>query len=290
VGAFSISERYPLLVLSHVQAAPLLAARQSGQASATTSADLGLSTLEARLEPQGVAFPTGEQVTWAGLETIQSNPSACFQIEGGAPKMIRGFSELTGRYYSLYPTRSAPTLLVAGFPMHRIKDTDPHRDTLSKIKAIAPVGGRVLDTTTGLGYTAIEAARTASHVTSLELDPVAQDMARLNPWSQALFDNPKISLMIGDSFEASERFEAGAFSCIIHDPPTFRLAGDLYSGEFYRQAFRVLKTRGRMFHYIGDPESQSGRRVSRGVVRRLQEAGFSRVKPAPAAFGVVAYK
>jgi len=174
--------------------------------------------------------------------------------------------------------------------MHRIKDTDPHRDTLSKIKTIKPVVGRVLDTATGLGYTAIEAAKTAEHVTTVELDPVAQGIARLNPWSQALFNNPKITQLIGDSFEEIEHFADETFSCIIHDPPTFSLAGDLYSAEFYRQSFRVLKRRGRMFHYIGDPESKSGARTTRGVARRLQEAGFGRVVHKPRAFGVLAYK
>jgi predicted methyltransferase len=77
---------------------------------------------------------------------------------------------------------------------------------------------------------------------------------------------------------------------IIHDPPMFSLAGDLYSLGFYRQAFRVLKNNGRMFHYAGDPQSKSGARVTAGVMRRLQEAGFRRVVRAPRAFGVVAYK
>ena len=70
----------------------------------------------------------------------------------------------------------------------------------------------------------------------------------------------------------------------------FSLAGDLYSLAFYQQAFRVLKQNGRIFHYIGDPESRSGARVTAGVIRRLQDAGFERVVRVPRAFGVVASK
>ncbi len=70
----------------------------------------------------------------------------------------------------------------------------------------------------------------------------------------------------------------------------FSLAGDLYSGEFYRDLYRLLKRRGRLFHYIGDLESRSGRNVVKGVVRRLGEAGFARIVRKPGAFGVVAYK
>ncbi|NLD73912.1 MAG: spermine synthase, partial [Chloroflexi bacterium] len=47
---------------------------------------------------------------------------------------------------------------------------------------------------------------------------------------------------------------------------------------------------GRLFHYVGDPDSKSGRSVTRGVVQRLGEAGFRDVRPRPQAFGVLARK
>jgi predicted methyltransferase len=68
------------------------------------------------------------------------------------------------------------------------------------------------------------------------------------------------------------------------------LAGDLYSGEFYAECCRILRPTGKMFHYIGDPDSKSGARTTKGAVRRLQEAGFRRIAPRPQAFGVAAYK
>src|SRR5258708_23084216 len=107
---------------------------------------------------------------------------------------------------SLMPAEKAPSMLIAGFVMHRIKDIDPHEDTLRKIAAIAPVVGRVLDTATGLGYTAIEAAKTAQQVVTIELDPAAQEMARLNPWSHALFDNPRIQQQTADALQVVPDF------------------------------------------------------------------------------------
>jgi hypothetical protein len=174
--------------------------------------------------------------------------------------------------------------------MHRVQDITPDQDTLRKVRTIAPLGGRVLDTCTGLGYTSIEAAKTAEEVVTVELDPSVLDVARLNPWSQKLFESPKIQQIIGDTVEVIQTFEKETFARILHDPPMLSLAGELYSAEFYRHLVRVLRTRGRVFHYIGDPDSRSGRNTARGVVRRLQEAGFSRVIRKPAAFGVVAYK
>ncbi len=278
-----------MTILSLYQAAALLEACHAGYPTAVTSLDLGLTTTEVTLTPERLILPD-QVLPWCEIEEITRHDTACFVVENGHAQMIRGFSDLTGRVYGLMPTETAPTMLISGLPMHRIKGTDPHKDTLAKIKAIAPITGRVLDTCTGLGYTAIEAAKTAERVITVELDPTAQKMARVNPWSRSLFDDPKIEQITGDAFEVITSFDDGDFHVILHDPPMLSLAGELYSGEFYAECFRVLRRNGKLFHYIGDPDSRSGARTTRGVVRRLQEAGFTRVVPKPQAFGVAAYK
>jgi uncharacterized protein len=279
-----------MVVLSHYQAKAILNAQHKGMGSVNISIDLGLSTTQLLLNAQGMQLPDGSFLKWGDIEEIAKSTSSCYVIEEGSPRAIQFYSELTDRVYSLYPTLRAPTMLVSGIPMHRIKDTDPHQDTLEKIQAIKPLVGQVLDTATGLGYTTIEAIRTAEHVTTIELDPAALSVCRLNPWSQGLFDNPKITQVIGDSFDVVAEMEAGRFTRVIHDPPAFSLAGDLYSGEFYRELYRVMRNRSQLFHYIGDPESKSGRSITAGVLRRLEQAGYRQVRRAPRAFGVVAVK
>lgn len=278
------------IVLSYIQVQPLLAARQRGEQSLTVSPDLGRSTVTVTLTPEGILFPGGERLSWQNIEKINKSHANCFIVEGESIKTIQVFSEYTNRVCSLLPTRGTPSMLIAGFTMHRIVDIDPLQDTLKKIATISPIVGNILDTATGLGYTAIEAARTAQHVVTIELDPGAQQIARLNPWSQELFDNPKITQIMGDAFEVVPTFADAYFDRIIHDPPVFSLAGELYSGAFYQQLFRVLKRGGRLFHYIGDLNSKSSGTVSKGVLRRLQEAGFTRVVRRPEAYGVVASK
>ena len=278
------------IILSHVQAQPIVQARDRGESSTMTSLDLGLTTSRVLLESKGISFLDGTWLPWREVSEIIDHESVCFVVEDHAAVKVQRFSDLFNRFYSLMPTERAPTLLISGILMHRVKGIDPHQDTIRKVQTIRPITGRVLDTCTGLGYTAIEAAKTADQVTTIELDPTVLEVARLNPWSRQLFDDPKIQQVVGDSSDQIESFEDEAFSRIIHDPPTFSLAGDLYSGEFYRHIFRVVKQKGRVFHYIGDLESRSGRNVTRGVVRRLQEAGFSRIVRKPAAFGLVAYK
>jgi predicted methyltransferase len=279
-----------LPVLSHYQAEELLAGRAAHAASVTTSLDLGRTRAEIGLGVDGVHLPAGELLGWATIEKIAASENQCFSLDDGEARAIQIFSAVTNWARSLYPTSGAPTTLVAGFPMHRIKDTDPWEDTRTKVAALAPVTGSVLDTATGLGYTAIELTRTAAHVTTIELDPAALELAQLNPWSRELFDNPAITQFLGDAFELVPSFADDAFERILHDPPTFSLAGELYSEEFYRELCRVLVKGGLLFHYVGDPGSKFGKRMTTGVVRRLREAGFRRVSPRPEAFGVLATK
>ena len=114
--------------------------------SAVVSPDLGLSTVTVTLDDSGVAFPDGERLSWADAERIADSDVSCFALEsapdGDQIRKIQAFSATTNRHCSLMPTDGAPTLLLAGFPMHRIKGIDPRGDTLNKIKAARSVRRR----------------------------------------------------------------------------------------------------------------------------------------------------
>ncbi|MBK8029471.1 MAG: spermine synthase [Chloroflexi bacterium] len=278
-----------MIVLSHFQIKPLLVARKRGELTAVTSPDLGLTSIQVPVQGERITFADGASLSWEDAEEITEQEVACFALEGDTIRKIQAFSDVTNRHCSLMPTESAPTILIAGFPMHRIKGTNPFQDTLTKIKAANPTGA-VLDTSMGLGYTAIQAAHTAEKVITIELDPAVMEVARQNPWSRELFASPKIERRIADSFDEVSTFRPETFARIIHDPPTMQLAGDLYSGEFYRELHRILKPNGRLFHYIGDLESPFGARVAKGVIDRLGKAGFRSVTRRNEAFGVVAVK
>ncbi len=280
----------PLIVLSHYQANTLLAARQAGETKPLVSLDLALTQTTVACDEDGVHLPDNNFLDWHQIEAIADDENSCFLIEGGEATKIQRFSEENNRHYTLYPTPSAPTLLISGIPMHRIKESNPHQDTLTKVQTIKPLVGRVLDTATGLGYTAIQAAKTADRVVTVEFDPAVLEVTRCNPWSQALFDNPKIEQHIGDSDDVIRTFADGSFDRILHDPPMFNLAGHLYGADFYRELYRVLDRRGRLFHYIGNPDSKSGAMTTRGVMRRLDEVGFQRIERRPLAFGVIGFK
>ena len=274
-----------MTVVSHFQTQEILAAR--GQGAVETSLDLGLSRVEVELTADGAVFPEGV-VGWKRLEKTLKSDKKCYRVEDGGLRQISAHSETTGWVRSLCPTAGAPTMLVSGFPMHRIKDTEPWADTEEKIGCLGKVHGEVLDTATGLGYTAILAARRgASKVVTVELDPTGLEICRQNPWSKDLFALEAIESVVGDSVEWVKGCEAGRFSAVVHDPPTKQFGGAMYSEAFYRDVLRVLSRKGEFFHYIGDPKSGLGRSMTEGVIRRMKSAGFSVVERVAGAFGVV---
>lgn len=287
-------EKHPI-VLSHIQADQLLEARRGEERVAHVSLDLGRTHQSLSLEGERVVMPGGAWLDWAHVAEVADNPNGCYAVVGANQiDKVQRFSPEFNRLYTLMPASATaecpPTMLISGIPMHRIKDTDPQKDTKAKIAAVKPFTGPVLDTATGLGYTAIAAAQSGQHITTIELDPAVIEICRLNPWSKELFERPNITQLLGDADDVVRTQESEAFTQIIHDPPMFSLAGHLYSADFYRELLRVLRKRGRLFHYIGNPDSKSGRSVTNGVVRRLQEVGFSRIRPRPQAFGVIAHK
>ncbi len=276
-------------VLSWYEVRPLMEARQQGKTTVETSPDLGRHRVPVSLDARGARFPGGWLLTWEEAETILAHPNLCYRLTPEGIQPLQAFSELTGRAVQLYPTGRAPTVLLSGIAMHRVRGTDPWTDTQNKMRAARPRGW-VLDTCMGLGYTAIQAAHRAERVVTIELDPAVWELARANPWSQELFTLPNILKIHGDIYDLVWGFPDAAFHVVIHDPPLFSLAGELYGRDFYRELWRVLRPGGRLFHYVGNPETRMGRNVTRGVMERLREVGFQHVRKAPHAFGVIAVK
>lgn len=276
------------VVVSHLELRPLWEAYRQGREEAVTTPDLGRTRVSVRLTPRGIVYPNKVCLSWEAVQEILRHEGVCYRVDGKGIRRLQVFSPVTGRVVALYPTGSAPTVTLSGVPMHRIKEVDPWQDTEAKIRAVRP-RGRVLDTCTGLGYTALAAARRGAFVLTVELDPAVLALARENPWSEELFSSPRIWVIQADVAVLIQALPQGTFDVVVHDPPMFALAGELYSLTFYREVYRVLRPGGRLFHYVGSPEKKMARNVTRGVIERLRAAGF-RVQNVPRAFGVLAHK
>ena len=234
----------------------------------------------------GVVLPDGSVVSLEDLEEVSGRDDAVFFVEGGS---VFQAAVSYGGFLKLLPTAGAPTLEIDGVRMHRTVGTTPEVDARVKLDALGVDGGRVLDTCTGLGYTALEALRRgAEHVVSVERRAGVLRLAGLNPWSAGLFSDGRMSLVLGDSGGLVGGFPEGGFEYVVHDPPSLSHAGHLYAGAFYALLFRVLHPGGRLFHYTGEPGSRRRRvDVRRGVIGRLRGVGFVGVRWVGGALGVV---
>ena len=212
----------------------------------------------------------------------------------------RGIVEPLAVYHDGYlqlrflPDSGETTLVIDGLLMHRVQDTTPSLDAEAKVRAARVAqGSTVLDVCTGLGYTALAALRAgAGRVYSIELRADVLWLAQHNPLSWGL-TSPRATLLLGDATHVIRFLREGVFDRVIHDPPRFNVAGDLYSLEFYSHLFRVLRPGGLLFHYTGEPMKRRGRGrgpVVRGVIERLRRAGFRVLGYDRRALGVVAVK
>ena len=263
------------MILAHYQALQLLEAKKRGLKSVDVSLDLNISKAEIKVENDYFIFPDNQRLEVSQLKKPIKDRDSCFLVRDNSLVKVQLFSQDTNRFYKLVPTKDAPTIEISGIRMHVTKGMTPMEDTKKKIESIMPIKGIVLDTCMGLGYTAVLASKYSDFVFTCEKDGNVMEIARFNPWSRELFGNKKINIINADILKQIKIFKDGMFDAVIHDPPRLNLASELYSLDFYRQLFRVLKKGGRLYHYTGSPGSKNRKiNLAGNVSKRLKQSGF----------------
>ncbi|MDH5176814.1 MAG: MnmC family methyltransferase [Gammaproteobacteria bacterium] len=245
----------------------LLEAVAHDAATLECSVDLGRSTTTVTVTPQH----------WEWQAQRYPYPERCkertvYYWSGAAFEPVARYGN---SLIKLVPTEwGPPTFEIDGVKMLPTRHVSPMEDARHKVSLVEPRGRRVLDTCGGLGYFAaccIEGGATL--VQSYEINPDVLWLRSLNPWSPAAV--APLELIHGDISQALAALPDRSFNAILHDPPRFGLAGELYSQAFYDQLARVLQPNGRLFHYTGTPNRlTSGRDVPQEVAGRLRLAGF----------------
>jgi len=205
-------------------------------------------------------------------EKIKDN--FCYFLDDQGLRKIAFFSRVTNKFYKLMPTKDWPTISIASTPMHR-RDS-PKKDSYNKIDLIRPYG-EVLDTCMGLGYTAILASQKAKKVITYERDKTVFMIAKMNPLSKALFMTANISIEKRDVNLAIKEIKSYVFDCIIHDPPTFKISPELFSEQFYKEMYRVLKEKGKVFHYAPLYKVKQGFDFPKKIKEKLKKTGFKNI-------------
>ena len=257
-------------MLARREGEALLAARNAGLPEWQGSLDLGRSQQTAQLDQphwdwRGQRYPYPAK--------LKDRTLYWWDGDGFEP-----VSRYAGKLIKLVPTEwNVPTFEIDGIKMLPTSKESPLDDARRKVALVQPAGKRVLDTCGGLGYFAaccLEAG--VARIDSFEKNEDVLWLRTLNPWSpDPDASEGRLLLQHGDvSGEISSLADA-SFDAVLHDPPRFGIAGELYSQVFYDQLARVLKRGGRLFHYTGSPNRlTSGRDVPREVAKRLEKAGF----------------
>jgi predicted methyltransferase len=185
-------------------------------------------------------------------------------------------ARFTTSLIKLVPTRwGPPTFEIDGIKMLPTAQVSPYADAERKVGLIQPCGKVILDTCGGLGYFAGWCLQgQATQVLSYEKNADVIWLRDLNPWSPEIGSG--LTLTQADIAEHIATLPSASVDAILHDPPRFGIAGELYSQVFYTQLARVLKRNGKLFHYTGTPNKlTSGRDVPSEVANRLRYAGFA---------------
>lgn len=232
------------------------------------SLDLDRSTTRVEITAEG----------WSHAGTAYPWPEHCkdrtiYYWDGHAFQPISRFG---AGLIKLVPTEwGPPTFEIDGIKMLPTAKVSPYADAEIKVGWIQPRNKVVLDTCGGLGYFAAWClAGGAAEIQSFEKNPDVIWLRSLNPWSPPAAG--ALKLIQADVSKAVSLIPDDSIGAILHDPPRFGIAGELYSQEFYNQLNRVLRHKGRLFHYTGMPNKlTSGRDVPAEVAQRLRNAGFS---------------
>ncbi|THD07805.1 class I SAM-dependent methyltransferase [Rhodanobacter lindaniclasticus] len=262
--------RYQGPLLTRQVAEDLLAARDAGAAAWTGSLDLGRSSDTVALLADG----------WRWREAHQPYPGklkdcTVYFLDGAEFAPAARFA---GSLIKLVPTEwGVPTFEIDGIKMLPTAKASPLADAQRKVALVEPRGKLVLDTCGGLGYFAaccLEAG--VARIQSFEKNADVLWLRTLNPWSpDPAASEERLQLEHADVAQAIKQLADASFDALLHDPPRFGIAGELYSQAFYGELARVLRRGGRLFHYTGSPNRlTSGRDVPREVARRLEQAGF----------------
>ena len=265
-----------------------LEAIAKGQTCVQLSTDLNISERDFSLSDQSLVLDEDNRLSINELKKIVKKTQRIYLCRDGDMDPLE---DRSSGYYKLVPTAGAPLLEISGVKMHISKGTDPFISASEMAQQAVRKGDKVLDCCSGLGYAAIAAHRLgASEVLSIELSQQVMGLRAQNPWSDDLGKEGIVQCQ-GSSFELIGTMPATSFDSVIHDPPRFSLAGELYSEEFYGQIFRVLRRDGRLFHYTGNPHMvKKGSSFVDGVIRRLKAVGFRHVEKVEHLMGVKAQK
>ena len=227
--------------------------------------DLGISKTKIKLDKTG--FFINDQLV--KIKKVKEDDKSCYLITENGLEKVQFISKETGKFYKLVPTQFRPILKISGTSMHK-------KQFLNRLQKDR-LHGFILDSGTGLGYSSIILSKTADKVITVEIDENVIEMAKLNPYSKDLFSNKKIKRIIGNICEEIKKFKNNEFNFVVLDGGSVKGSEEFFSLENYKEVFRVLKSNGKLYHYVPKHQIKRGRDFATEIVSRLKKLGVHKI-------------
>ena len=266
----SLALPQPLLTLKVHSA--LQAAARDGVATVACSLDLDRSTDTVEI---GASAWTWQGRSFPYLERCKDR--TIYYWTGTAFEPAARF---TTSLIKLVPTDwGPPTFEIDGIKMLPTANVSPYADAQRKVPWCSLATKSMLDTCGGLGYFAAWClAGGARQVTSYEKSADVMWLRALNPWSPENSGERDDRLSLTQEISPSDRAATRrSVDAVLHDPPRFGIAGELYSASVLPTAGESAQAQGHALslHRIAERTDQRTRCAERSRAR-LQGAGIRR--------------
>ncbi|MCX6774398.1 MAG: methyltransferase [Candidatus Micrarchaeota archaeon] len=244
---------------------------QEAEGKITASLDLGLTEKQvSKKRIREIAKKIGEKLK---DERIKDN--YVYLLKNDELYKLALFHQ--GHFYKLrmFKDFKEPVLEIDGLRMQLVKEFNSAEEYANGIiKELGIRKGTCLECCTGLGYITSQLSVICEKVVTIENSKAVLALARLNPYSKRMFSK-NVKRIHGDAFEKVPKIKE-TFDYIIHDPPRYSHASQLYVPEFYKMLRKRLNPGGKLFHYTGTLTSQGD--LNGRIRNDLGNAGFKNVK------------
>jgi len=199
----------------------------------------------------------------------------------------------TDRLYRVRLFNGFPILEIDGVRMNLVKELNPILYAKAVVDGLrVRKGMRVLECCMGLGYITEELRKRGAEVWAVEKRKEVVELSKATPWFSHLHkaENVRIINKPIEEFLKEAEEEGLTFHRIVHDPPSPRLAGELYSRTLYRAYYNAAEPKAILYHYSGLPGQQRGWDEVERTAERLEEVGWRVLRKDKRLKGVFAQK
>ncbi len=172
-----------------------------------------------------------------------------------------------------------PILYINAVKMNVFKDwgLDTYNENVINNLEIKPTDF-VLEVCTGAGYKTNILIEKAEKVISVEKSEEVLELMEYNPYTKDLQKKQNLEIINDDAVNFVKKTKE-KFDKILHDPPTYKFAPELYHENFYKDLYNIAKDGCILFHYTGNPGNKfRGHDLVKATIERAISVGWKLIK------------